>query len=121
MQFDWVISFPALIAIGTVLAGGIATTAVLIFRLTRLEKDFAEHETILSNYRAEGAVNSSAVLAQIKMNHDIVMNALSQQRDALKDFQVYVAQNYAGNTALEKMEERLTAEVRILRGGSAKV
>lgn len=119
MVFDWTISFPAIIAIGTVLAGGIATTAVLIFRLTRLEKDFVELEKSLSNYRAEAVVNSNAVLAQIKMNHDVILSTLSQQRDAFKDFQVYVAQNYAGNTALEKMEERLTAEVRILRGQSS--
>jgi uncharacterized membrane-anchored protein YhcB (DUF1043 family) len=129
-MIDWTIS------VSTIIAGaGMAISAIVGFVVLRLqvaalkedfeahvksnEDDFADHAKSIDNHRAELASNLSAIVAKLDYNHARMMEThetnARETAAAFHAFEVKVAENYAGNTALEKAEARLVKAIEDLR------
>lgn len=123
MTFDDTVSIPAIITLGVAVAGGIAAWVTLRMTVAQLKTDFAAHRKhvaaefdeygqTVDHYRTEMSTTLGAINAKLELHHVEVMRTLGNNERALMEFKLHVATNFAGNTALEKVEARLGVQLK---------
>lgn len=116
ITFDWSISIPAAVSIIGAIVSGVVTASRLFFRVQDLEKELVELHAEIEAMQSSQATNTETLTALMKLNQERLETMLREYGQGLMEFKVYVERNFAGNSALEKMESRVMAELRIMRG-----
>lgn len=112
MNIDWTFSVANIITVVGALIAGVIAWVKLSGRVARIEDEVAEIHQTVDRYRTEVSTNFGAVTAQLKMHHEQIMDRLAENGRQLMEFKLDVAKNYAGNTSLEKVEERLGGQLK---------